>query len=66
MVDGADIDGALVDLVDIGAADNVGNDGKNDFVFRVILRGLAEEVFEDRNLRQVREFRSAIWSADLP
>ena len=52
---GADIDGALVDLAHFRAANDVGNDGKNDFVFRVILRRLAEEVPEDRNLRQSRD-----------
>ena len=47
-----DIKSALVHLVYIGTANDVGHDGEDDFVFRMILRGLAEEIAEDGNLRE--------------
>src|ERR1700728_493802 len=46
------IESALVHLVYISAANDVRHDGKDDFVLRVILRGLAEEIAENRNLRE--------------
>ena len=49
---GADVDGALIDLVDLTAADDVGHDGKDNLIFGVILRGLAEQVLQDWNLGQ--------------
>src|SRR5579864_277045 len=50
----SDVDRALIHFVDVGGADDVRNDSKNDFVFGMILGGLAEEVFKDRNLCQAR------------
>ena len=48
------------------AANNVRHDREDDLVLGVILRGLAEEILEDRNLRQPRNASSEIWSAGLP
>src|ERR1700690_2712795 len=59
-VRGANVNRPLVDLAHLGAADDVGNDGKDDFVFGGVLRGLPEEILEDWNLRQAGN------SAELP
>src|SRR5215471_2369586 len=51
---GSDVDRALIDFVDIGRADNVRNNRENDLVLGMVLGGLAEQIPQDRNLRQAR------------
>src|SRR5580704_771890 len=50
----ADIESALVHLVHISTANDMRHDSEDDFIFRMILRGLTKEILEDRNLRQSR------------
>ena len=50
----ADIDGSLVDFLHIGGANDMRHDGEDDLVLGMILRGLAEQVLQNGNLRQAR------------
>ena len=51
---GADIDRTLVEFLHVAAADDMRHDGKDNLIFGMILGGLPEQVFQDRNLGQAR------------
>src|ERR1700731_1089478 len=51
---GAYIDGALIHFIDISAANDMGDDGKNNLVFAIIGGSLTEQILENRNLSQSR------------
>ena len=48
----ADIDWLLIYFANVSSADDVRNNGEDDLIFRVILRSLSEEIFQDGDLGQ--------------
>src|SRR5216684_9044715 len=51
---GTDVDGALIDFIYISAANDMRDDGEDNFVLAMLGVGLAEQILENRNLSQSR------------